>query len=147
MMNREKHTKPVLVQNEAGIWATCGCCGHKLWRFKTIPFGDNGKRTEIEIKCPSCKALNIIKIQEENKMKEIGTYAGLKLVSLDVAEMKQLLKGSRLEATYDTREMLEAFLESGEKFAEIKQEKERYKNLNSFRSSVGQAIKNFGLEK
>lgn len=42
-------------------WVTCGKCGHKLGRItgKTLPAG-------IEIKCHSCKELNVVKKMNYN---------------------------------------------------------------------------------
>lgn len=43
-------------------WCRCGACSHKLFRIT-----DNSKQMpDIEIKCHSCKAINIIK---ENKQR------------------------------------------------------------------------------
>ena len=44
-------------------WVVCGQCGHKLGRItgKTLPTG-------IEIKCSSCKQLNVLKSTQKYKV-------------------------------------------------------------------------------
>lgn len=45
-----------------GEWIVCGKCGHKLGRV----VGDNPPKG-LEIKCSSCKEINSIEIERNNK--------------------------------------------------------------------------------
>ena len=40
--------------DETGRWVRCGCCGHKLFKIEQGSFYG-----EIEVKCSSCKSINV----------------------------------------------------------------------------------------
>ena len=56
----------VIVEDKGAIWACCEHCGHKLLKvIGRIPTDE-----QFEIKCSSCKQINIIQVaneKEENK--------------------------------------------------------------------------------
>ena len=55
--------KAVMVRDKGAIWACCGHCGHKLAKvIGRIPTDE-----QFEIKCSSCKQLNIIQVKDERK--------------------------------------------------------------------------------
>ena len=56
----------VIIEDKGSKWVCCGHCGHKLAKI----IGNIPKDEQFEIKCSSCKQLNIIQVaneKEENK--------------------------------------------------------------------------------
>lgn len=50
--------------DETGEWARCGRCRRKLFRIRKNPSATD-YAVNIEVKCHSCKAVNVIDMWEE----------------------------------------------------------------------------------
>lgn len=55
-----------LIRIDENGWARCGNCSHKLFRIESDSY-DSDKLIGIEIKCHSCKSINVFKEGENGK--------------------------------------------------------------------------------